>query len=442
MNDKNSHTGKNIGDKAKDTSRSLGEFGEKAVGTGIAFGKNTIGTGIDIGGRAIGFAVGTVGRGVDLLGSTLSLPGLQRREMRAAPGEQAPGIENVPDVNLPPEPGTISISYIDYSDERLESGTVDDLNDFLSIERGNWVSVRWVNVSGLHPYIIKQFRDHYGFHTLTAEDVLHFPQRPRIEFFDDHVYVVSRMLQMLKSDSSDPSSPAALDTEQVSMFVYDHTLITFQERQGDVWEPIRDRLNVENSRIRKSGTGYLLYALMDAAVDHGFPVLEKYGDILEDLEIVTLEHPTPEVLHRIHSIKRELSLLRRIVWPLREVVDRLYREEEGLVEEETKPYLRDVYEHTIQIVEIIESYREMASGLADLYMSAVSNRMNEIMKVLTIMASVFIPLTFVAGVYGMNFQHMPELAVEWAYPAVWATFIVLTVSMLTFFRIKGWIGGD
>ncbi len=442
-----------IGQRALDTGRAIGELGERAVdtgialgkgtiNTGIALGKGTIGTGINIGGRAVGFAVGTVGKGVDLLGSALAPAGLSRSEDRAAPGEQAPGIEHMPEVNIVPDPGTIAMSYIDYSADQIETGVIEDLDAFLAAERPEWATTRWINVSGLHPYVVNRFRERFGFHTLTAEDALHVPQRPRMELFEDHAFVVGRMLQMLKSDPSEPDSADGLDTEQVSLFVYRDTLITFQQKPGDVWEPIRDRLKVENSRIRKQGTGYLLYALLDAVVDHGFPVLEKYGDILEELEIITLETPTPQVLHRIHSVKRELSLLRRIVWPLREVVDGLYREEVGIVGEDTKPYLRDVYEHTIQIVEIIESYREMASGLADLYMSAVSNKMNEIMKVLTIMASVFIPLTFVAGVYGMNFQHMPELGFEWAYPAVWVSFIVLTAGMLGFFKYKGWIGED
>lgn len=442
-----------IGGVARNTGRAIGNLGEKAVDTGLAIGKGTlntgwaigkgtIGTGIDLGGRAVGFAVGTVGKGVDLLGSALAPAGLSRTEDRAAPGEQVPGIEGMAEINVPPEPGAIAISYLDYSADQIQAGEVDDLEAFLAEERPEWSATRWINVSGLHPFVVNKFREKFGFHTLTAEDTLHVPQRPRVEMFDDHAFVVGRMVQRLKSDPTDPNSEDGLDTEQVSLFVYRDTLITFQQKPGDVWEPIRERLKVENSRIRRLGTGYLLYALLDAVVDHSFPVLEKYGDILEELEIITLETPTPHVLHKIHSVKRELSLLRRIVWPLREVVDGLYREEAGIVGEETKPYLRDVYEHTIQIVEIIESYREMASGLADLYMSAVSNKMNEIMKVLTIMASVFIPLTFVAGVYGMNFQHMPELAVEWAYPAVWVTFIVLTVGMLGFFKYKGWIGDD
>jgi magnesium transporter len=231
-----------------------------------------------------------------------------------------------------------------------------------------------------------------------------------------------------------------LDTEQVSVFLYDRVLITFQERPGDLWQPIRARLEIDSLRIRKSGTGYLLYSLLDAVVDNCFPVLEYYGDTLEALEELTLDNPTSELQRNIHRIKRELASLRRIVWPMREVVDNLYRDEGGRIAESTRPYLRDVYEHTIQIVEIIESYRELASGLTDLYMSAVSNRMNEIMKVLTVMASVFIPLTFIAGVYGMNFQFMPEVAWRWGYPMVWGLFILLTLGMLLFFRRKGWIG--
>lgn len=428
-----SRSGKVIGDTVTSTGKAIGDT---VTSTGRAIG----GTGMNIGGMAIGFAMGTVGKGVELLGSAISLPGIRRAGERAydmTPG-QIPGIENRADIDTPPPPGTVSINYIDYSLDRIEYHDVEDLAEFLASPRPEWVAVRWVNICAVHPYVVNQFRTVYGFHTLTAEDVLHVPQRPRAEIFEDHAFIVLRMLQMVATDSGG----TALDSEQVSLFLFEDTLITFQEKPGDVWEPIRERLKADNLRIRRDGAGYLLYALLDAVVDHCFPVLEKYGDILEDLEIITLEHPTPDVLHRIHSIKRELALLRRIVWPTREVVDQLYRDESGKINDTTKPFLRDVYEHTIQVVEIIESYREMASGLTDLYMSAVSNRMNEIMKVLTIMASVFIPLTFVAGVYGMNFQHMPELGLPWAYPAVWVTFIVLTSGMLLYFRIKGWIGKD
>lgn len=390
--------------------------------------------------QALDYAAYTMGKGARILGSTLGLPGVSRASHhRVTPGE-VPGIEHLADIGIAPEPGTVEISFIDYSETRVESGQINDLDAFLGTPRPDWVTVRWINVSNTHPYVVNLFREHFEFHTLTAEDVLHIPQRPRIEFFDDHVFVVLRMLQLMPPPET--SGVGSLSTEQVSLFLYGNVLITFQEKPGDVWQPIRDRLQSVNVRIRKSGSGYLLYALLDAVVDHCFPVLEQYGDLLEDLEIMTLEKPSPDVLHRIHSIKRELSLLRRILWPMREVVDQLYRDEEGRITEATRPYLRDVYEHTIQIVEIIESYREMASGLTELYMSAVSNRMNEIMKVLTIMASVFIPLTFVAGVYGMNFQYMPELAWRWAYPAIWSVFILLTIGLVLYFRHKGWLGKD
>lgn len=376
------------------------------------------------------------------LASSLGLSGLHKRgrnNNRASPGEVA-GIEHKPDVLTPPEPGSIAISYIDYSPTRVETREIQTLDDFLDQPVPDWAAVRWINVNTIHPYVINLFRLHFGFHTLTAEDVMHVPQRPRIEVFDDHFFVVLRMLQLIQPGPAEEANDLTLDAEQVSLFLYDKVLITFQERPGDVWQPIRDRLQLENSNIRKNRAGYLLYALLDAIVDHCFPVLEKYGDAIEDIELLALEKPSPQILHRIHSLRRELTLLRRIIWPMREVVDQLYRQESDRIAATTKPYLRDVYEHTIQIVEIIESYREMVSGLTDLYMSAVSNKMNEIMKVLTIMASVFIPLTFIAGVYGMNFDYMPELALPWAYPALWGIFVVLTSGMLLYFRRKGWIG--
>ncbi|HKI73394.1 MAG TPA: magnesium/cobalt transporter CorA [Pseudomonadales bacterium] len=397
-------------------------------------------------GHAIGFAVSTVTKGAALVGSALGLSGLRRTrsgQYSRTPGER-PGIEHLPDVEVAPPSGAVTIVVTDYSEDQIEVHEVDDIDAFLNEPVPEWVNVRWVNVSGLHPNTVNKFRSHYEFHTLAAEDVMHVPQRPKVEFFDDHLFIIVRMLQLVDNGgtAADDRDTTTLDAEQVSMFLYDKTLVTFQERVGDVWEPIRERLQVTNSRIRKNRANYLLYALLDAIVDHCFPVLEKYGDVLEDLELDTLENPKPEVLHRTHAVKRELALLRRILWPTREVIDQLYREELGHISDEIRPFLRDVYEHTIQIVEIIESYREIVAGLTDLYMSAISNRMNEVMKVLTIMASLFIPLTFIAGVYGMNFEYMPELHVRWAYPLIWCVFVVVTVVMLFWFRFKGWIGRD
>ena len=392
--------------------------------------------------QSIGTVLVKADHGGKLLASALGLSGVSRfhrHKRRGMPGEK-PGISHIADVLIPPEPGSVEITYTDYSKTRIESGVIADLSEFLAQPMPDWVQVRWLNVSNSHAHTINLFREHFQFHTLNAEDVLHNPQRPRIESFDDHLFVVMRMLQLVQSKSRTALSEQTLDSEQVSLFLYDKVLITFQEKPGDVWQSIRNRLQVENSRIRKLGTGYLLYALLDAVVDHCFPVLERYGDLLENLELATLEQPSPQVLHQIHGIKRELALLRRIDWPMREVVDQLYRDDNDRIETDTRPYLRDVYEHTIQIVEILESYREMASGLTDLYMSTISNRTNEIMKVLTIIATVFIPLTFITGVYGMNFQFMPELSWRWSYFVLWAVFIVLITAMLVYFKRKGWIG--
>ena len=189
------------------------------------------------------------------------------------------------------------------------------------------------------------------------------------------------------------------------------------------------------------GAGYLLYALLDAVVDHTFPILESYGDMLEELEAAVLDNPRPEIQQKIHRIKRELGMLRRVLWPLREVVNDLHRGDNDEIPDSVTPFLRDVYDHAVQVMEIVESYREQAGGLNDLYMSAISNRMNEIMKVLTIMASFFIPITFVAGVYGMNFEYIPELAWKYSYAGFWGVCISIVLGLLVFFWRRGWLGG-
>ncbi len=207
-----------------------------------------------------------------------------------------------------------------------------------------------------------------------------------------------------------------------------------------MWEPIRQRLNLPTARLRAGGMSYLLYAMLDAIVDHSFPILEHYGDQLEALENVVIDSPTPQVLQQVHAIKRDLALLRRVLWPMRDVVDQLCRDEQSCMTRDVRPYMRDVYEHAVQVIDIVETYREMAGGLSDMYMSAVSNRMNEIMKVLTIMASFFIPITFIAGVYGMNFEHIPELAWPYSYLVFWGVCVAVVAGLLIYFWRKGWIG--
>ncbi len=366
------------------------------------------------------------------LSDSLSLKSLRQNEAipaAAPPGSRA-GIESFDEVDKPHEPGSVQIQWYDYGPGGVTRTESDDLEKLCSMERLEGQEIRWINVDGLHPYVVNRLRQSYEFHTLAAEDVLRTSQRPKLEVFDDHLFVVARMLALIDGN---------LRQEQVSFFLFKDTLITFQEMHGDVWGPIRDRLQKSNSRMRSMGAAYLLYALLDAVVDHTFPILESYGDMLEEMEAAVLDNPRPETQQKIHRIKRELVMLRRVLWPLREVVNDLHRNDSDEIPESVKPFMRDVYDHAVQVMEIVETYREQAGGLNDLYMSAVSNRMNEIMKVLTIMASFFIPITFVAGVYGMNFEYIPELAWKYSYACVWGVCVV--IGLRIFFWRRGWLGG-
>ncbi len=382
-----------------------------------------------------------LGRAADavhrLLKTPIRLPGLRGQHVKARASAVArdrplSGIESLPDIDKPPAPGRVQFRCYDYSPDHHRVTEIDDLLAWLDQPRPDDAEVRWVNVDGLHPWVVNQFKNKYGFHTLAAEDVLHTPQRPKVEPFDNHLFVVLNMLTL---------RDGALATEQVSVFLFRDTLLTFQERQGDVWEPIRRRIEKEGSRQRKFSTSaYLLYALLDAIIDQCFPILEHYGDTLEEMEATIADNPTPQVLARLHGIKRELVMLRRLLWPTRELLGRLHEDEEEMLTPNARTFMRDVYDHAIQLVDIVETYREMAGGMTDLYLSSVSDRMNEIMKVLTIIGSLFIPITFLAGVYGMNFEHIPELGWKGAYPTFWIACGVVLTAMVTFFWRKGWIG--
>jgi len=345
------------------------------------------------------------------------------------PGE-APGIESMPGVDTAPEPDVVRVQWTDYAEERIE-WQEGSLTDFLASPRPAWSTHRWVNVTGLHPYAVNQLRQKYQFHTLVAEDVMRTSQRPKVESFDHYIFSVVRMMRMEESQ---------LVQEQVSMFLFEKTILTFQETPGDVWGPIRERLNRGGGRLRKYPPAYLFYALLDAVVDHFFPILESYGQQLEELEDLVLDDPGPAVQRAIHGTKRELSILRRVMWPLREVAHELQRSENQLLAGEVQAFFRDVYDHALQIIEVVEMHREQAASLNDLYMSAVGNRMNEIMKVLTIMASFFIPITFVAGVYGMNFEHIPELGWHYSYFVFWGVCTTIVVALGVYFWRRGWIG--
>ena len=291
----------------------------------------------------------------------------------------------------------------------------------------------WINVDGVHDVDrIQTFRDGFDLHPLIVEDIVHTGQRPKAEIYDSQLFVVLRMLRWSQEAGQ-------IDDEQVSLVLGPSWVLSFQERQGDVFDPLRERLLSNRGRIRKQGPDYLAYALIDAVVDHYFSILETLGDRIESLGEEMTENPKREDLQTIRHLKRELLFMRKSVWPLREVLSGLQRDESELIQESTRPYLRDVYDHTIQIIDTVETFRDMVSGLMDVYLSSISNRMNEVMKVLTIIATIFIPLSFVAGLYGMNFAFMPELQWRFGYFAVLGVMFAIGVGMLLYFKRKKWL---
>jgi magnesium transporter len=381
--------------------------------------------------EAITKGAGLVGGTIRDLGLGLYRPVAATLASSSAPEPgAAPGIEQY--LDKPGTSGPISITCITYDKDFLATeqfATPAEL--FASYDRNDG-KYRWINVDGLSPTAVNDISNHFGIHTLAAEDVLNTGQRPKIEGFEDHLMIVARQIQLIKK---------SLNNEQITFFLFEDTLISFQEVEGDVFDPVRKRLEAKQSRFRTLGTPYLLYALIDTITDHIFPLLEAYGMVLDDLEEEIIAKPTPSSQQRLFSIKRDLSMLRRAIWPMREVIDHLIRDDSKLLKKDIRAFLRDVQDHIMQILDLAESFRETASGLNDLYQSSVANKMNETMKVLTIMASFFIPITFIAGVYGMNFEHMPELSWPYAYPTFWAVCSSVTIGLAIYFWKKGWMGG-
>jgi magnesium transporter len=361
---------------------------------------------------------------------------LPRRFKKAVPGSAA-GIEPHELVAVPGKAASVRITCVDYSPEQVDHQAVLDLPAFIAAHRPEWSTVRWVNVDGIGDLtVIRALAEKYHLHPLAIEDVLHVPQRPRVQAyeadgeFQARLFLIVRELELRDRQ---------LHTEQVSIFVGHKTVLTFQETPGDVWDPVRLRIRTPGSQLRRHDASFLAYSLIDAVVDEAFPILEQFGDRLEELEDRVLQHPGQDTIQEIHRVKRELLLVRRAMWPMREVLQRMQRDPHECFSDITRTYIRDVYDHAIQIIDIVETYREMASGLTETYMTAMSNRMNEIMKVLTIMGTIFIPLTFLAGVYGMNFHHFPELDWPYAYPLFWVICLATAGGMLTWFRRRGWI---
>jgi magnesium transporter len=292
----------------------------------------------------------------------------------------------------------------------------------------------WINIYGLNDIsLIEKIGTNFNIHPLVLEDILNTHQRPKLDDYEDYIYLVFRMVSCINEGND-------IDNEQVSVIIGKNYIISFQEKEGDVFDPIRERLRAGKGRIRKAGTDYLAYALMDAIVDGYFIVLDSLGEKIETLEDKLIADPQPDDLQQIHELRRLMITLRKSIWPLREVINSMLRGDIELIQKETDIFLRDVYDHTIQIIDTIESYRDVISGMLDTYLSSLSYKMNEVMKVLTIIATIFIPLTFVAGVYGMNFHHMPELEWEWVYPiGFWILMALVAGTMLIYFRKKKWI---
>jgi len=352
------------------------------------------------------------------------------RKHRAPPGA-APGTLIAHSDALPS-----AVRVVAYDGAELVEREIEDLGEIEELLDQS--AVCWINVDGLGDVgTIRLLGERFGIHPLAQEDVLNTHQRPKVEVYDGQVYIVIRM----------PGGGRDLATEQVSVFLGDDYVLTFQERPGDCFDPVRTRLRAGRKRIREGGGDYLAYALLDAIIDGYYPVLEVLGDRLETLEAEILENPSAALIAEVHGLKRDLLTLRRAIWPLREMLNTLIRDSLPNFADETLVFLRDCYDHTIQLLDMIETYREIAGGLVDLHFSSVGMRMNEIMKVLTIIATIFIPLGFIAGLYGMNFDpqvspwNMPELGWYWGYPFVLGLMAAAAGGLLIYFRRRGWIGG-
>lgn len=350
---------------------------------------------------------------------------------REQPGS-IPGTLRINPDALPPK--IVLIDYNAANATRVDIEKPEDCVPYLDTE-----SVSWVDIQGLGgEEIWQRLGKVFNLHPLVLEDIINVPQRPKVEEYEDQLVIIARMVTLVERGNGFLS-------EQISLILGKHYLLSVQEEPVyDCLSPVRDRIRTGKGNVRKLGSDYLAYTLLDAIIDGFFPVLEVYGELIEDLEAEVVENPTHQTLEKIHQVKRELLNLRRAIWPQREVLNSLIRDGSDLISDEVRPYLRDCYDHSIQILDMLETYRELASSLMDVYLSSVGNRMNEIMKTLTVISSIFIPLTFIAGIYGMNFNtdkspwNMPELNWYWGYPTTLAFMLGVAVGMVFFFWRKGW----
>jgi magnesium transporter len=323
-----------------------------------------------------------------------------------------------------------NITVIEYGEGVFLEKSLKELSECFPCRDSS--TVTWIDVDLVHQVdLVARIGECFGLHPLVVEDILNTDQRPKMEDFGDYLYVVLRALTC-------NGEKYGMETEQVSLILGPNYVISFQEKDGAVFEKVRERIRAGKGRIAKSGADYLAYSLLDTVVDNYFIVLEHLGERIETLEDVLVANPASSTLRAIHMLKRDLIFLRRSVWPLREVLNGLQREDSNLVRETTRVYLRDVYDHTIHAIDTLETFRDMISGMLDIYLTSISNRLNEVMKVLTIIATIFMPLTFISGVYGMNFRYMPELGWRWGYPAVLLLMAAVSGCMILYFKRKKW----
>jgi magnesium transporter len=323
----------------------------------------------------------------------------------------------------------VKITLIQYNETTFVERDFYNLSECLDCAEAN--TIKWINVDGIHKVdLIEEVGKRFNIHPLTLEDIVNTSQRAKFEDYDSYVVAIMKMIYY----------DGEIHSEQLTVVLMEGLVISFQEiHGGDAFDMIRTRLRQGKGRVRKMGADYLAYALLDAVVDCYFSILEKFGDKIELLEEEVMDEPSKDILKQLHHMKREMIFLRKAVWPMRELINNLERSETELIKPTTDIYLRDLHDHAIRVIDTVETFRDLLSGMMDIYLSSVSNRMNEIMKVLTIITTIFVPVTFIAGVYGMNFDNMPELHSKWGYPITWAVILITIGVLLYYFRRKKWL---
>jgi len=350
----------------------------------------------------------------------------------------APGVLRAPETR---RVDSTTISVMRFGPDHLEEHTAEGAADLAPLvpRVGEAGGLTWIDVVGLHDVeLLAEIGRLFDIHALSLEDIVNVGQRPKVEDYEGHLFAVLRNFHP-PATPPPPGTAPTLRPEQVSLFVRPGLVLSFQEIPGDSFEPVRERIRRGNTRIRSRGADYLFYALVDAVVDSFYPILESLGETVEALEEELIEDASQESQDTIHGLRRNLLQLRRAVWPMREVAKELLREDLPMISDESRLYLRDCYDHASEVLEMVESYREVGAGLQEVYLSTVSQRLNEVMKVLTIIATIFIPLTFIAGIYGMNFEAMPELGWGWAYPATLGVMAAIGIGLVIYFRRRGWM---